>query len=241
MNNNCKWLAQVVLSAIGMIFASPHVCEAGTWTPLNNQPHLSNGVNAPLLLTDGSVMVQNFNDLNNRLMGQMWKLTPDINGSYINGTWSQIATLPRGYTPLAFSSAVLADGRVIIFGGEYNDPLPNFKNKGAIYDPVNNVWRPLKAPSFFPDLSIGDAASVVLQDGAFMLACSATSQAALLDPKTLTWSPTGNGKMGINDEEGWTLLPGGDVLTVDTCVQGCPGSFPKPPVNSEVYNPATGE
>ena len=41
-----------------------------------------------------------------------WKLTPDINGSYVNGTWSKLASLQAGYVPDAFSSAVLADGRL---------------------------------------------------------------------------------------------------------------------------------
>jgi hypothetical protein len=36
-------------------------------------------------------------------------------------TWSQIASLPSGYIPSFFASAVLPDGRVIVEGGEYND------------------------------------------------------------------------------------------------------------------------
>jgi hypothetical protein len=32
----------------------------------------------------------------------------------------------------------------------------------------------------------------------------------------MTWTPYGTGKADIYDEEGWTLLPGGGVLTVDT-------------------------
>jgi hypothetical protein len=36
-----------------------------------------------------------------------WKLTPDNTGSYLNGTWTQLASLPPGYSPLYHSSAVL--------------------------------------------------------------------------------------------------------------------------------------
>ena len=54
-----------------------------------------------------------------------WKLTPDEFGSYVNGTWTQLASLPDGYSPLYYASAVLPDGRVIIEGGEYNSPYPS--------------------------------------------------------------------------------------------------------------------
>ena len=53
---------------------------------------------------------------------------------------------------------------------------------------------------------------------------------------TMTYTPTGSGKFDGNDEEGWTLLPGGKVLTVDayTNVNDPTGT------NSELYNPTTG-
>jgi hypothetical protein len=53
---------------------------------------------------------------------------------------------------------------------------------------------------------------------------------AILNEQTLTWTPTGTGKADGNDEEGWSLLPDGDLLTVDT--QDIP--------NSELYDPTTG-
>ena len=51
-----------------------------------------------------------------------------------------------------------------------------------------------------------------------MLANCCTEQQALLNASTLTWTSTGSGKFDENDEEGWTLLPGGKVLTVDAYV-----------------------
>jgi hypothetical protein len=53
---------------------------------------------------------------------------------------------------------------------------------------------------------------------------------ALLTESALTWRATGAGKADGNGEEGWSLLPDGRVLTVDTTDIG----------NSEIYNPATG-
>src|SRR5579862_3478309 len=70
---------------------------ASPWTPLTNQPNLFDGSANPILLMDGSVLIQDagFPD---------WiKLTPDQNGSYINGTWSSIASMPNGYGPFYHS------------------------------------------------------------------------------------------------------------------------------------------
>ena len=89
-------------------------------------------------------------------------------------------------------------------------------NLGAIYDPVANTWNPVSAPNGWAN--IGDAQSVVLPDGTFMLANALTKQKALLNASTLTWTATGSGKFDVNDEEGWTLLWDGNVLTVDAYV-----------------------
>lgn len=65
-----------------------------------------------------------------------------------------------------------------------------------------------------------------------MLANAGTEQQALLDAATLTWKPTGtSGKADSNNEEGWTLLPNKQVLTIDT----------RNGTNSEVYVPASGK
>lgn len=165
-------------------------------------------------MTDGSVMVFNFSFPN---LGQVWKLVPDAFGSYVNGTWKQLASFPYGYAPYAFASAVLPDGRVIVEGGEYNGPTYELKwtDLGAIYDPVTDTWTRVTPPPFFNG-SIGDAQSVVLPNGTFMVANALSKQAALLDAKTLTWTETGTStKWDVMDEEGWVLLPNGKVLTID--------------------------
>ena len=59
----------------------------------------------------------------------------------------------------------------------------------------------------------------------------------MLNPTTLTWKATGTGKAISDgcpyDEQGWTLLPNGQVLTVDTWRT-------TPATNTEVYTPTTG-
>jgi len=159
-------------------------------------------------LTDGTVMVQGGN------LSDWWQLTPDIKGSYLNGTWKQVASLPSGYDPDAFASAVLADGRLLIEGGEYNFGNFELTNLGAVYDPKTNVWTPLQPPPGWA--FIGDSPSSVLPDGTFLIGNKLVKNVAALNPKTMQWVQ-GNapGKSDFNAEEGWTLLPDGTVLTAD--------------------------
>ena len=199
------------------------VARSQSWQPLQHQP--SFGASTALLLTDGTVMVQQVGSR------PWWRLTPDINGSYVNGTWSQLASLPSGYAPLYYGSAVLSDGRVIVEGGEYNFGVPQETNLGAIYDPLTNVWTPVTPPSGWAN--IGDGQSVVLANGVYMQANALTTQEALFNAQTLTWTSTGTGKADANSEEGWTLLPNRAVLTTDANNSGNP-------TNSEWYNPLTG-
>ena len=105
------------------------------WTPLTNQsPSGPSGIQIMIQSTDGSILVQSYD-------GQSWmKLTPDAKGSYINGTWSMLASEP--VARLYFASQILTDGRLFVAGGEYSGPglLPNWSNTGEIYDPHTNAW-----------------------------------------------------------------------------------------------------
>src|SRR5579884_72438 len=175
-------------------------------------------------LTDGTVMVQGNN------ANDFWKLTPDINGSYRNGAWTQLASLPSGYDPYANASVVLADGRVLILGGEYNYWNFVLTRLGYIYNPTTNTWTRLKPPSNM--YYIGDSPSVVLPDGRFLIGDKVNKHMAVLDPATLTWTVVSStGKSDFNAEEGWTLMPDGTILTAD--VKHAP--------HSEKYLPWLGE
>ncbi len=209
-----------------------------TWEPLTNQPTFNPGV--MLLLTDGTVIMHsepNCLTCTTTDYSSWYKLTPDSNGSYVNGTWTQIASLPSGYAPLYFGSAVLPDGRVVVEGGEYNCASGScnavWTNQGAIYDPLKNTWTPVQPPKGWT--TIGDAQSVILPNGTYMQANCCTKQQALFNPANLTWNAVGKGKFDINDEEGWTLLPNGKVLTVDAYVF----QYDATGTNSEIYNPSS--
>jgi hypothetical protein len=105
-----------------------------------------------------------------------------------------------------------------------------WSNLGAIYDPVADSWTAVAPPTGWG--SIGDAQSVVLPSGTFMLANCCSLEQALFDATTLSWTPTGTGKQDGNDEEGWTLLQDGTVLTVDA-------NNAVNPTQAELYEPAT--
>jgi hypothetical protein len=194
---------------------------AQTLTTLKNQP--PDGVIISYQLTDGTVMVQGNN------CSDWWKLTPDNTGSYIDGTWTQLASLPSGYAPYANASAVLADGRLIIEGGEYSGCGAEFTltNQGAIYDPIANTWTSVAPPKGWN--YIGDSPSVVLPNGDYVIGNKLTKQMRELNPKTMTWTTlSSKGKKDFDAEEGWTLLADGSILTAD--VKDAP--------NSEIYAPS---
>jgi hypothetical protein len=218
----------------------PDLAPAGTaspWTPLTNPPPF--GTPGTMLLeSDGTVLVHDEPDNNTTGGTTAWyKLTPDSKGSYIDGTWSQIASMPAGYRPLYFASAILPDGRMIVEGGEYIGENAVWSRKGAIYNPLTNTWASVAPPPGWTNM--GDAASDVLPDGTFMLQqpCQTcvtnpdlTVDDALLNAKTLTWRVIpGTGKNDPNDEEGWTLEPSGQLLTLDLWV----------PPQTQLYNPST--
>ncbi|HEV3155182.1 MAG TPA: hypothetical protein VGZ02_15340 [Candidatus Baltobacteraceae bacterium] len=194
---------------------------AAGWTAVaGTAPFGTNGAGTPLLLTDGTILIGD-NTSN------YYKLTPNAFGNYAKGTWSQVASLPSGYGPLYFASAVRADGTVLVEGGEYNFFSQTETNLGALYDPVANTWTPVTPPNNWTQ--IGDAQSAVLNDGTFMLGNCCKYTQALSAPGGTSWTSAGSGKADANSEEGWTLLPNAQVLTAD--VLNAP--------NSELYNPAT--
>jgi len=178
---------------------------AQSWRPLDSAGPVEAGV--PLLLTDGTVMVHEIST------PDWYLLTPDAFGNYQHGTWSSLPSMSPAYGPIYFASAVLADGRVVVMGGEYNFGTPVWTNQGAIFDPVTRTWATMNAPIGWSN--IGDAQCTVMPDGRLFLANPFDTRTAMLNPTTLHWTQVGTGKTDRNDEEGWTLLPDGTILTVD--------------------------
>jgi hypothetical protein len=214
--------------------------SGGAWTAVTPAP--SSQLCNPLLLTNGNVLVH--------ICGtESWYLLqPDSSGNYATGSWSATGSLPSGYGPRYHASAVLPDGRVIIQGGEYNETCNNgatpvWTSLGAIYDPIAGTWTAVSPPSGSgwtntdacgtkdANGGIGDAESIVLPDGVFMLGacCARPSVDALFNATTLTYSATGAPPRS-QDEQGYTLLQTGNVLTIDV----------PDPNTTHLYNQGTG-
>jgi hypothetical protein len=198
-----------------------------------------------LQLTDGTILVQENKTPN------WYILTPDEHGHYNTGTWSKKpVSMPAGYAPVYFAAAVMQNGKVVVAGGEYNyatKPVSKETNLAAIYDPVAQKWSPLDAP-VWPATSttpaekwtqIGDAPSVVLPFGDYMIGSIQKKGAAMLNPYTLSWNViTFPDKFDCNGEEGYTLLPNESVLAIDTYCGSLATKYPTG-THSETYDPFT--
>jgi Kelch motif len=185
---------------------------AGTWQGLIHQPNFN--TSTMLLLSDGRVMVQ-------EEATQHWHaLTPDVYGSYINGTWSPLADMSiwRRY----YASGMLKDGRIVIIGGEQSGAGGD-TNKGEIYDPVSDSWTPIPSPPGWA--IVGDASCCILPDGRLMIGALTTPQCAIYDPVANSWSAAANKAIRSN-EETWILLADDTILTAQ-CF---------PPYRSERYS-----
>jgi hypothetical protein len=185
-----------------------------------------------VLLTDGSVMCHEVADplpAGSVDGTHWWRLTPDINGKYETGNWSKLTSSPSTYGPLFYCSAVLADGRVAIIGGEYNliakmgSPAAE-TTIGYVFDPTKNSgsgsWSSISLGTT-GWTQIGDSICTVQADKTFIIGQNSSAQIATLDLSTLTLSLVNSpflegSKADNNGEEGWTLLPNGSILTVDT-------------------------
>ena len=130
--------------SVTMVWAN--ALPAGTWTPLGHAAPVNIGTMT--LLSDGTVMASAAAGSTSNVW---YKLTPDASGSYVNGTWSQLASsnVQRLYT----ATEVLPDGRVFVLGGEYSGPSNHGNNidSGEIYNPVTNIWTNITP---FPESSV---------------------------------------------------------------------------------------
>ena len=220
----------------------------GTWTKLTNPAPENIGL--MLQLMDGRVMAAG--TANNT----WYTLTPDAFGSYANGTWSPVASMAT--KRLFYASKVLPNGDILIAGGEYtgnsSDTMAGTQTNTNLcerYSTQTNTWGLVPTPiyggnfdppyasgTFWP--SIGASPSTMLPSGLVLLGDQSTPTSALYDYTTNTWTAVNSFKANgdtRSDEEDWTLLPDGSVLTVD--VNSNP--FPADGTNyTEKYVPSSG-
>jgi hypothetical protein len=149
-------------------------------------------------------------------------------------------------------------------GCNTDSPLQSADSKkGSLYNPFTSTaftatspWSPVKAPDGWDH--IGDAPSVLLGPNSITGGLSAASYMIgnVIDPATnkqyavatiapipgtnVTWTVGATGKQDPNSEEGWTLLPNGQVLTVDTGCATPPGKVEclALPTGAERFDPS---
>lgn len=213
-----------------------------TWKPLASPPNVPSGAfsaETMLLLTNGNLLVHN-------AYGQEWLLfQPDPKKGYTGGKWGAVSkmSVPRGF----FSSGVLNDGRVFVVGGEVSGALGDISS-GDIYDPATNTWTAMQGTNTPPAYIQGDASACILTDGRVIFGAISSNQTAVWDPVNSSWNAAGtafgtqsNSKFGNCNEETWTLLPDGSVMTVNTKapLAGGPNGLNNSPTSAERYIPST--
>ena len=215
-----NWTARLLL--VGALWAPCRSRAIGTWIPLATQPPA--GVAQLHLLSDGSVMAQQYYSSN------WFKLTPDINGSYVHGTWTNLRSMQ--YSRVWYSSQVLQDGRVFVAGGEYGTGW----GTSEVYNPVTDNWAPIAVPA-----GLITTNNVVNTNNNVNSAGFLNSESAILPNGNVLVSPVApvlEGNYGTTlifnsaasafdntpellafdhstDEENWVTLADGSILTFD--------------------------
>ncbi|NNM94630.1 MAG: T9SS type A sorting domain-containing protein [Bacteroidia bacterium] len=197
----------------------------GTWKALTNPAPLTMG-GGMVLLTDGTVMCKGYVSGSGFPLtpDATWMLlTPDIHGSYLNGTWT---VLPSEHdTRSVFSSQVLPNGNVYVAGGEHG----NGTASGEIYNTVTHTWNYI--PNV-PGYDIEDANSELLYDGTVLEGCANPFNPPI-DTINMFYSPvTGNfsaapSSHGSHEESSWLKLPDSSVLYVDAPAASSERYIPK--------------
>jgi hypothetical protein len=193
---------QGVASAFALLltlccFVIPEGAKAGTWTPLTTAPPI--GVNNCLLLSDGTVLAMNGG-------GQCAKLTPDVHGSYINGTWTLLQTMNS--SRLFFASDLLTNGNVFVAGGEYGDP--NHWD-AELYNLQANHWSVVPGSSM-PNFNYSDSPSEMLTNGNLLVS---DSQSTYYFYNVASNTMNAGGTCGDMNEVCWVKLASGAIFGID--------------------------
>jgi len=197
---------KAALIFIAIISFSVVYSQTGTWSLVTNTaPDYNMGV--MLLLTDGTVIAH---DTTGEIVGTGWdKLTPDNTGSYINGTWSRIASMK--YDRLFFPSQVLPNGKVFVAGGEYGSG----DTAGEVYDPAADTWT--RTGAVTNGDNIYDGNSEILPNGTVLvgpqIGTNPSYDNLFYSPVSNLWSSAAFCPLS-HDEAAWLKLPDSSILFV---------------------------
>jgi len=221
-------LLKYFIALVSLWILLPKIASAtGTWKPVTNSaPNANGGVS--VLLTDGTVMVVTLDSAlsaDGKNYGNVWNLlTPDIHGSYTNGTWSQLPAMHRNR--LYFSTQVLPSGNLYVAGGEYFIT----GNSAEVFNTLTDTWDTI-INTIANGAIISDANSKLLPDGNVMQAIvvkpgfNTGTQNELYNPQSNTMTYA-NPILYCSDEASWVTLPDGSILNPDTYTESCERFIP---------------
>jgi hypothetical protein len=200
-------LRAILARSCGDHSPDPKPRVSGSWRSLADDHRPSFAAETSMLLTDGTLMVHEDSGKN------WWRYQPDDFGDYSKGRWTALA--PMNVARNYFPSCVLGDGQVLVAGGENlgSDDGGNVER----YDPAADTWTKIAVPAGMT--RIFDTPCCVLADGRVLFGqtdtdASGTINTAIYDPATGNWKTTK--RAFVSNEETWSLLADGSVLTVET-------------------------
>jgi hypothetical protein len=209
MSRKREILTSVAAMLIAVVTVAPLSTKAvGTWARLSRSA--PEAVELMLLMPDGTVMAASQGGSSS---GRGWfKLTPDSRGSYINGTWTTLASMH--YTRLYYASDVLRDGRVFVAGAEYGTGT----NSAEVYNPSNDTWTVTGPPPAGQTLFF-DNISKMLPNGNILIAPvgpATPGGTVIFHPDSNTFTPGPKLFRGFyQDEASWVRLPDDSIVTID--------------------------
>jgi hypothetical protein len=174
----------------------PRITSAGTWTPMTATPPIA--VCQMRVLGDGTILAMSPS-------GQSARLTPDIHGSYLNGTWTFLST--ANWPRLYFSSETLTNGNVYVAGGEDGEGWSH----GEIFDPLRDTWTKIY-PDVIPGTGFGDAPSEILPNGNVI---QSDRQFAYYFYNVVSNEYTYGGACGDMNEVCWVKMANGCIFAAD--------------------------
>jgi hypothetical protein len=220
------------------------------------------GIDLALQLPNGDLMVHGSGTTTSEEdepSADWYEITPDDTGSYVNGTWTTLASMNAAR--MDFSTDVLPNGQVLVVGGEfasdgkvtinnvkqYSDSVelftpayaPGGSGSWEIMAPDPHVYNKIVIPGYgsFTGSLAGAQPSEVLPDGNVLVGDIFDNGTEIYDPSLNSWKP-GPNKV-YNDQsanESWVKLPNGDILTYDIYA-----SIAANDGKAELYNPTTNE
>ena len=187
------------------------------WVVGTNRP--PSGVGPLVLLSNGKILASA--QTQDRII-TWWLLSPNENGDYLNGTWSQAAQPPASFNPGGFNAMTLHSGNLLVTAGEANYDATIKKsgsfNQVFIYNVKENTWIQKASPvvsGLEKPFELSSNPTAELADGRVIGTTNLYQPPTMVyDEVNDSWTQAGN--CCSNSESGFTLMQNDKVLHIDT-------------------------